>query len=329
MFLKNGKVSGFSHGWKLNPILFVHNQRCGGTALNGLINDNYFFDTCKLDMQISGYTTERVEFRSAAETLLESKKKIYLGHFFFGFSHVLDREITYLTNFRDPDDRLASAFRRFSDGRESFKEWIDKNPWQQDHLTRQLSGSKNLKVSEVPLEEIVRKVREGPIDDGDLEIAISNLKKIPFVFFLEEFIESLLMFEKKFQTAPLLSILFRRASTNKETKGDLSQTELVKSNNSMDRILFEKLRDKYETQKSQVRIPEEDVRIRNRFYEIFDGLSILENKNVPLHPLSQSIAVIREEILKRLDFERNYDQEECDRLIEIGLKNQNIKRFIN
>ncbi len=322
MFLLNGQVSIFTHTWTGPPLLFVHNQRCGGTSVNGRILDNYREVTCKFGKAISGEGEIGIE--QAGALLRKGKRSLYLGHFFFGFDRLLGRRLKVATNFRNPRARLVSTYRQFSMPGQSFADWLGRNPWHENHLVRQLAGPTGATGS--TLSEVGAWIKARPITEADLDAAIRNLGEVSFIFNCEDLERSIIMFERAYGTVPLLSAMgVRRHAAPVPFEPTPEDERLIDQATALDERLAEHLRGRYDEQARRFAVSDADIRTRELFAKVFDSVGILKAADAPMNPPTVSFPVIREGVLRALD---ELGADDRDALMALCERNENIRRFL-
>jgi len=205
-----------------NTLVFLHLQKCAGTTLQRIIEDQYDYDT----------------WTRVADWKMRQKTLVFKGHFQFGEENkFLDSGIsrTYITMLREPMDRVMSSFyyvRREPKIRVheefnqiTFKKFLQKEDnfyyvfRHTNMMTRQLSGG----------------------DPNNLDGALENLHKFNYIGIAEEFNKSLELFTKALNWDNVKPYEKENVTDERPEVEDLSSEEIaiLKQKNQNDIVLYE------------------------------------------------------------------------------------------
>ncbi len=228
-------------------LIFLQNTRCAGNSLH-----NYLLETCgdkviKFGVGVGGHL---YDYSYILENINNPKIRFIFGHNVFGLHRHVKGDFEYFTSLRDPVKRLISGYSAWNeDLGKTITEWLNQSFELNNGFVKRLCGYGLFN------DRVYDFTKDSYIDDklvlnkGHLETAIQNIEKYHgAILFTEMFIESLLLFEEKYDLPPLFSLSMNYYNQTKmklsEDEVDPSVVEYIRENNQLDYQLYNYFKEK-------------------------------------------------------------------------------------
>lgn len=115
---------------RVDPVLFCHLPKCGGTSFRSIIEMEY-----RPDQRLMLYKVEELNYPEPSREFIESFQgrrkavQIIYGHFKFGMHKFLDIPPRYVSILREPIERVVSLYHHYERDPASSIEWHERIRW--------------------------------------------------------------------------------------------------------------------------------------------------------------------------------------------------------
>jgi hypothetical protein len=224
-------------------VVFLHNFRCAGNAAVYILSEEFGPDAIFRYGKLGDTVADFEDFKSAAAT---GDRRLYLGHFCYGVHRHIKRPVTYLTNIRDPFERVVSHYAvRNAEAPCSFEHWFDFDFDATNGMVKRLCGFGYKEGQYAPFDFVNdRPLPKGfEVDDSHLEQALETVESADIRIIVQDLlIESLGLLQKQLGCRPLFS-LFKQQFNRFPTKPDLAENlKRFEDGNQLDQRLYGSLR---------------------------------------------------------------------------------------
>lgn len=223
---------------KIDKFIFIHPAQSGGNTVD------YFF---KINFGLRNYKINHFEdYKSINFTSKEwNEYFLIFGHFpyEFAFREGSVKNYFYFTSIRDPKNRyLSNYYRNKNDFEKSGKKYISLEKFLEHRLSQ---GLDNYYVRFFSSDNIYAN-RSVKIDDKHFLDSLENLKKLNFIFFIDDMKKNLKEFGKNFQLVLDMTKFFylhkNKVSNSSYPNISLKEMELLKQLTEYDAKLYEAIK---------------------------------------------------------------------------------------
>jgi len=224
--------------------IFLHNFRAGGNALYDtfLIHSPCFIFKLGTAGQIYN---GMAEFIAAAK---EKQAKFFFGHFAYGVHTFIETPSSYITNIRNPTNRLISGL-GWKKPEESLEGWLARSTETDNGMTRRLAGigEKHQGANDFEHYNFIENEKvefSFKVDESVFEAARNNLINNIYHVYLSEFMEEChVLLEDRLGVFPIISLRsWGRNSASHNAKAEELRPEVIetiKESNIYDQRLYD------------------------------------------------------------------------------------------
>ncbi|MCG8509785.1 MAG: hypothetical protein MI741_11215 [Rhodospirillales bacterium] len=223
-------------------VVLLHNFRCAGNTITYVLSEEFGPEAIFRYGALGETVFDFQDFKAAAH---DDRYRFFLGHFCFGVHRHIGRPVTYLTNIRDPMERVIShyAVQNKKHGC-SVEEWFDFDFDATNGMVKRLCGF-GYKEGEFDPFDFVndRPLPKGfDVDESHLAQALETVDTHGIEIIDQKLlVESLALLRKRLECRPLFSLFkqhFNRFPNKPELADYMGRFE---ESNQLDQRLYETL----------------------------------------------------------------------------------------
>lgn len=226
-------------------LVFLHNFRCAGNALTSMLFEEFGPEIVFRYGLLGDHTNDFDAFLSAAP---DRRYRFFLGHFCFGVHRHIDRPVSYLTNIRDPLERVVSLLLALGENRpRSIHEWLKSDFDARNGMVKRLCGFGRKQDSSEPYDFTTdRPLPAGfEVDESHLAQAIATVEKWPIRIVAQDLlVESLCLLQRDIGCRPLFSLSAQHFNQSLPLRPKPDLAEAIEEANRLDRTLYRVLHDR-------------------------------------------------------------------------------------
>lgn len=228
-------------------LIFLQNTRCAGNSLHHYLLETYGDKVIKFGI---GVGEQFYNYSYIVKNINNPNVRFVCGHNVFGLHRHVKGDFEYFTSLRDPVKRLISGYSTWNtELGKTITEWLDQSFELNNGFVKRLCGYGlfNDRVYDFTNDSYIND--KLVLNKGHLETAIQNIEKYHgTILFSEIFIESLLLFEEKYDLSPLFSLSKNYYNQTKmklsEDEVDPNVIEYIRENNRLDYQLYNYFKEK-------------------------------------------------------------------------------------
>jgi hypothetical protein len=221
-------------------IVFLHNHRCAGNALTYILSEEFGPDAVFRYGMLGDRFQDFGAFLAAAK---DRRHRFFVGHFCFGVHRHIDRPVAYLTNIRDPQDRVVSLYMALAE-RPSFRDWVKSDFDAGNGMVKRLCGF-GRKEGTRELHDFTtdRPLPPGfEVDESHLAQALATVETWPVRIVAQDMmVESLRLLQRDLGCRPLFSLSRQHFNQSLPARPSRELAEEIEAANRLDRILHREL----------------------------------------------------------------------------------------
>ncbi len=210
-------------------LIFLHNTRCAGNAFIKAIVQNHLDKVVKLGR----FKGRMVPYEEICHTANNPNIRFILGHNVYGLHKHIKGPFEYFTNIRDPVERLISGFCAWGNKRETLSQWLDKGTTGHfescNGMIKRLCGYGVLEEKYYDFLNDEYLAKPPQVDEKYLDQAIMNIESCFGPILVQEMqIESILLFEEKYDLPPLFSLMYNRHNQSARFSAEEMRPDVIK-----------------------------------------------------------------------------------------------------
>lgn len=223
-------------------LIFLHNFRCAGNTVTGILSEEFGPDAIFRYGALGDEVADFNDFLTAARS---GHHRLYLGHFCFGVHRHVPAPVTYITNVRDPVDRVLSHYAVQNSVRPcSLDDWLDNEFDARNGMVKRLCGFGYKEGEEKPHDFVTGRTlpRGFEVDDGHYRQAVENVESWDMQVIVQDLlVESLSLLQRRLGCRPLFSLFRQRYNQFPGKPAAAAQISRIEDINRLDRKLYGRL----------------------------------------------------------------------------------------
>lgn len=227
------RLSGLA---RVDPLLFCHLPKCGGTSFADIIKQEY-----RASQRLFLYKVEELNYPEPSQQFLEhfrrirARVQVIYGHFKFGMHRFLGVSPWYASILREPVDRVVSLYHHYERDPATSLEWHER-------IKAGLSLKEFARLARNHMTDLLSGSIDGSVDEAMLIQAKDNIRKYFVAIGTSDNMDEVLRvlsrrFSWRHHDIPILNVRTQpRVEIDEETRA------IIADNNRLDTALYEWVR---------------------------------------------------------------------------------------